>query len=299
MARRRYYSGNVVWPLLLVLVGGWLLLNNLGVVERSLWSLALQLWPAVLLAIGVDILIPRRSAWGVLVAIIAVTAVFIGSIWLLNLVGQPLGETVPVLQPIGEMQSAEVRLEPAIGLLEVDGDAGPGLLVEGSADPIGSNDPAASFSQAGDRGRFQLTPIARPGVTVLIPTTRTTWGLSLTDSLPVDLRVDMGVGELELDLKGIRVENLEASFGVGRAEVDFPQERGLAARVEGGVGEILIRVPADSNVQIEYERGLTTLSLPAGYGRGEGSARSPVRPDGSQITLRIDLGVGTIRVVEW
>lgn len=299
MSSRRYYSGGVVWPLLLVLIGGWLLLNNLGVIERSLWSLALQLWPAVLLAIGVDILIPRRSALGVLVAIIAVTGVFVGSIWLLNLVGQPLGEGVAVSQSMGEIQSAEVRLEPAIGLLQVDGNAGPGLLVEGAADAIGSNEPAASYSQTGGRGRFHLTPLERPGVTVLIPTTRTTWDLSLGDSLPIDLRVDMGVGEVNLDLADVRIDDLEASFGVGRAEITVPEQRSLAARVEGGVGEILVRVPTGSNVRLEYDRGVTTLSLPTGYQRAEGSARSPQRADGPDISLGIDLGVGTIRVVEW
>lgn len=61
---------NPFWPILLMGGGVILLLVNLGVLSTNGWSQLWQLWPLLLVAIGVDILFGRKSVLGALVGVL-------------------------------------------------------------------------------------------------------------------------------------------------------------------------------------------------------------------------------------
>src|SRR5205807_1061054 len=74
---RRSSAGRYVFPLLLVAVGVILLLNNLGVIPWAIWVALGQLWPIVLILLGVELLVGRRSAWlGTAIAVVVIVAAF-------------------------------------------------------------------------------------------------------------------------------------------------------------------------------------------------------------------------------
>ena len=55
------------------------LLRNLGLVDMDIWLALLRLWPILLIAVGLDILIGRRSLSGsLLVAAITVALIAVG-----------------------------------------------------------------------------------------------------------------------------------------------------------------------------------------------------------------------------
>lgn len=56
----RWERRGVLWPVLLILAGAILLLNNIGRLEWSLWELLFRLWPAILLAAGTA---GRHGGW--------------------------------------------------------------------------------------------------------------------------------------------------------------------------------------------------------------------------------------------
>lgn len=294
----RYQRGGVVWPILLILGGGLLLLNNLDLVDLSLFALLFRLWPAILLAVGIDLLVPKTTRWATVLAFALVLAVFAGSYWILDQTSATSGEGVSISQPLNNVQSADIYLEPPIGRLLVSGNAGTGLLIEGTVDSIADIAPETEYSVRATRGEYHVYSTAS-GVSVTFPPPQTRWEVALTDDVPVSVRSDMGVGETQLDLKTIQLEGLRASFGVGRAEVSLPVSESVDIDIEGGVGEILVRVPAGASVRIIKSGGLTTMTLPAGYVRGNDGARSQGQAGASAVTLRIDLGIGIVRIVEW
>lgn len=294
----RYERGGVVWPILLILLGGLLLADNMDLIQRSFWSLLFQLWPAILVAIGIDILIPRRSIWGTLIVVLLVLGVFAGSYWLSEQAPGRTGRGIEVSQSIEGIQAATVSIDPAVGRLEIDGGAPPGLLVEGSADPIGQIEPRATYSESGGRGSYHLTTGAS-GISVSFPLPQTIWDLSLAEDLPILLNTDMGVGETLLNLTGVQLEALSTSFGVGRAEIALPALEDLEVDVDGGIGEIILRVPSGADVRVQSSGGLTSFTLPGGYIREGDSGRSPGASGSPEISIRVDLGIGMIRVQEW
>src|SRR5689334_1360425 len=61
MRDRRPHRTPVLGPTLLIGAGLVFLLINLGVLDESVWSQLLQLWPLLLIAIGLDLLLGRRN----------------------------------------------------------------------------------------------------------------------------------------------------------------------------------------------------------------------------------------------
>src|SRR5689334_14326052 len=79
--RRRTRS--IVFPVLFVIVGVVLLLNNLGYLPWAVWTALGQMWPVLLILFGLDLLIGRRNAWvGATVILISFVAVLGAALWL-------------------------------------------------------------------------------------------------------------------------------------------------------------------------------------------------------------------------
>jgi LiaI-LiaF-like transmembrane region/Cell wall-active antibiotics response LiaF, C-terminal len=58
---RRRRRGGIFFPLLLVAIGVIILLINLGVVTGDIWNMILQLWPILLIVIGLDSIFKREG----------------------------------------------------------------------------------------------------------------------------------------------------------------------------------------------------------------------------------------------
>ena len=56
--------GPILWPLILIGFGLLLLLENLGVLDQSAWSILWNLWPVLFLAIGLDALFRKKEIFG-------------------------------------------------------------------------------------------------------------------------------------------------------------------------------------------------------------------------------------------
>src|SRR5258707_12139136 len=91
-------AASFVFPLLLVVVGGVLLLNNVGLLPWTIWTALGQLWPIILILFGIDLLLGRRNAWlGASVAMVALVAVLGIALWM-TYSGCGLATTAPVSQ---------------------------------------------------------------------------------------------------------------------------------------------------------------------------------------------------------
>jgi predicted membrane protein len=90
--------------------------------------------------------------------------------------------------------------------------------------------------------------------------------LNLGDLTLRRANVEMGVGELKMDLRGAPKSDYEVNVrgGVGEATIYLPENVGIDAHVEGGIGDI--RAPGLSKrdgryVNDSYGRAKTTVRL--------------------------------------
>src|SRR3990170_3880770 len=116
--------GGLVGPILLIGLGLVFLLTNLGMLSTSIWGVLLRIWPVILIAIGIDLLIGRRSLWGRLLALVLILAVLAGGLWI---GGVRIGEvqrgqvlqSETVSQPWGKAPHGGASADPAIGVLDI------------------------------------------------------------------------------------------------------------------------------------------------------------------------------------
>ena len=74
---RRYPS--LVGPIIVIGFGVLLLMSNLGMIQWSVWDAIAKLWPLLLVAAGLDLLIGRRSPLGNLLVAFLMIAMLVAA----------------------------------------------------------------------------------------------------------------------------------------------------------------------------------------------------------------------------
>ena len=120
--------------------------------------------------------------------------------------------------------------------------------------------------------------------------------IELTRELPLNLELEFGAGEAEIDLGGIRLQNLEVSTGASATKIRFDEPNPIRAeRVEINAGAADLEVRGLGNTraaQVNFNGGVgsTVLDFTGSWERG---ATASVKMGIGSLTLRFprDLGV--------
>jgi hypothetical protein len=300
--RRRWRRGSIVGPVILITVGLLFLLNNLGVLPWTVWSSLLRFWPAILILIGLDVLIGRRTLGGAVAALVVSALVIALFVWLAATTapaGLTAGEGMAFEHRLDGARSAEVRLSPATDRLFVSGAASPADLVYAMVTRAHLADLAAI------QDNYHLRPdgvaefsLNDAGVgSVIPPPANGKWEVSLTTSIPIALRIDSGVSGSTIDLSKLDITRLDINSGIGQTTVTLPEKAGTAGSVSGGIGEIRVRVPVGANISVKASVGVGAVNIPPGWTRAGDYWHSPWHA-GEATTLDINEGVGSVVVEE-
>jgi hypothetical protein len=301
MGERRRRGSGIVGPLILIGLGLIFLLNNLGVVDWSIWQVIWRLWPVLLIAAGLDLLIGRRSALGALVVLVLTLALLAGGLWLLK-ADQPFSgravTTETIRQARGDATHTRVVIERDAGRLRIKALPESANLVEGQIDLAGNEKATPQFSLEGDKATWTLRADRRSfGPTFGGWYERRTWDLGLAQEGRLDLEVDLGVGEVDLDLTGLTIGDLDVNVAVGKTTVILPQEGDIKGRVDGAIGEVVVVIPEGVEARVQARAGLGDRKLPEGFRRQDDVFTSPgyARAD-NRVDLEVSLAMGSIRV---
>ncbi|MGC9523215.1 MAG: LiaI-LiaF-like domain-containing protein [Anaerolineae bacterium] len=292
---RRHVS--LVGPTLLIGLGLIMLLNNLGYLNWGFGDV-LRLWPILLVAAGLELLLGRRSIWASLAAAVLVLLMIGGAIWMVGIVepDRAGGELVEVRYPLEDTATARVRLSPAVGRLTVSALTDSANLTEAEIELHQGERLSEQFSAGrqaeltlatDDRGPFTYTGLGR--------TVR--WDVRLNPEVELDLTTDLGVGDAEIDLSALTITDATVDFGVGQVDLVLPEIQSADVMVDGGIGTIVIETPPTLGVRIVADTGLVTRDLPTSYRREGNVFTSPGydRAD-ARVDLVVSLGIGTLTV---
>lgn len=296
-----YKREGFVGAVFLIGLGIIFLLANFGYLNVGVWQLVLKLWPVMIIAIGFDLIFGRRSAWASLFGVLLIIAILIGVLWVSDLrIGggdQLTGEQLN--QSLQGATQARVDVSFNAGAFKLDSMSDDGSLVRGSIMAGRGHQVTADFNLSGDTAVYSLRDNA---VTVFnYPTNQSdyTWDLLLNQSIPTDLRFNMGAGSAELDLSELQISGLDVSMGVGRTVVTLPEQGSLDVSISGAIGELVIQVPGGSEVQVESDIALAGINVPAGYERSDDTYTSPGYDSAAErITVNVNLAIGSVRVVD-
>ncbi len=299
---KRYRKSGIVGPLILIGLGIVFLLGYLGIITTTMWDVIVSLWPLLLIAVGLDLIIGRRSVLGTLLVLIIVLAVFVGGVYVLE-TGAPGptqdGEKIRI--PSAGVSKAVVQLKPAAGYLRVSAERAAGEdLVSGYVRTFSGEhvtqivqlqtDPASVSLQS--EGAIIMPALGRWS-------TQPSWDFYLHPVLVKDLNTDIGLGKTELDLTHQEIESFTTSMGLGQTVVRLPRSGQFQGDIKGGMGDLLVVIPEGLEVRYRASVGLGYIDSPAGYTR-KGDYYESLGYDQGEDTadLFIELGMGIIRIEE-
>jgi hypothetical protein len=285
-----------VGPALLIGLGILLLLQNLGTLPLGFWATLSRLWPALLILLGLDILLGRRSALGGLIMFGLVAALIGGTLlWALRLATPlPALEAMAVRQPLGEVERAEVLLDFSAGDLSVAASNGTRYLVNGTAvgarEDYSVQDGTARLELSHDAPTYFFAPFANDlrGLR---------WDLDLAQELPLDLSIIAGAGQARIDLTGLQVERFDLESSVAAVNVTFPAEGRIDASIEAGLGQVTVTIPPGLPARITASTAIADLSMPATYVRRGDVYETPgFSTEDNYLDLTLSMGIGGVVV---
>jgi hypothetical protein len=300
-SRPRHHRGSLVGPVILIGIGLFFLLSNMGLVAWNFWDAAARLWPIILIAIGLDLLIGRRSAVGSLFVLITILLLGAGLFWLNWQTGNRGAITDHVSQSMAGAGSADVTIDFGVGGLRLDAlPAESALLLDGSLTRPGRGERVEEdFQVRNGVATYHLKSYGPSSSFSLLSRSHDDWiwNLQLNPEAPMSLAVNTGVGESELDLRALNLTKLHIRTGVGKTTVTLPGHGRLPATIEGGVGELIVLIPAGVAARIEVSTGLGSSQVLGDYERDGNVYTSPgYATAADRLDLQLKAGIGQVTV---
>lgn len=289
--RENRRHGGVVGPVILIGLGVIFLLNNLGLLNWSVWEIFFRLWPILLVAVGLDLILGRRSIWGSLLAVVLTFAILGLAVWLASMdIGVARRfRTETVTQPLDQVDQAELILDLALGRLTVHAAPRADNLIEGTVDLVGQETLARTFDAEDGRSKLVLrSESGTSGPFTAAGAWERLWDLQLSPDVPLRLETNVGIGQQEIDLTGLALESLEVEHGIGQSRVTLSAERSFQARISGAIGQTVVVIPEPLAARVLLSTGLSGRQLPPDYHCDEDVC---VSPDYDTADHRVDLEV--------
>ena len=294
----------------LILLGLFGLLWNFNVLPDGFWGELWTLWPLLLVAVGVNLVLSRRRAWLGSAAALAVVTGSLVAAWGLA-VANPASSTSLAINSESisvkshGAQSARLNLTLAAGDLTLTGGAPPGLLLAGgSQSPLTAvTDQRVSVDYVGG-GRHEVDVRLNADWSFQFPPRRGNsssprWILRHAEGIPTDIRIETGASDLNLDLRELNVQSLNVDGGAADIDVVLPANAGrTTADFSIGAAELDITVPDGVAAQIDFEGGISSLNIDESRFPKQGDRY--VSPDfesaANRVTIKIEAGVSDITI---
>lgn len=308
-------------PVMLIAFGLVFLMSNLGYLAWNPWEAAFRLWPLLIVAVGLDLLLGRGSAgpwalFGLLVMVALLVTVAIFGSWLLtsqrvigwSSTGPEVVLAGPVSsehfsQPLESARQAEVRLDFGAGILRVGAQSEPAGLIDGTVVRYDGERLSRDAHNSGDTLYFEMRDDNVPvsiGDNHGIRGDDRGWDLKLNPAVPTRLRINTGVSQASLDLGQLKVTDLTVHTGIGKTDLTLPARGQLQATVEGGIGETTVLIPQGMAARIRVDSGLTSAAVMGNYRHQGDSYVSPgYEGAGDRVDLTVKGGIGKITVQEY
>jgi hypothetical protein len=295
----RYHGLSVFGPFLFIGLGIVLLLQQLGMIQWSVWDVAFRFWPLLVIAVGVDILVARRSFVGAVAGLIVLLALLLGGIYLMG-PGPSRGNdlaTDKVGYALEKAAAAEYDFTSDAGKIRIGPLAATSeSLIEGTFGRTVSGSVTAERKQNDGKAVVSIRT-EWPRAYVFSRGDEFLWDLKLARTVSSDVRLTLGAGEIDANLKDLRPTAVDVKIGAGSLSLILPPGGDVTVNVSVGVGSVTITLPEGAPVSVECTTGIGNCNLPNGSGFWNRSYTSPEFDAATcHIRITVSMGVGEATV---
>jgi len=151
-----------------------------------------------------------------------------------------------------ELEFADIRIGSGVGDLIVVPSGDPGTLFQGEYE----SEKSLRSDVVGSRGEAALGEWASldwfPSFWLFFGDCR----VELSRRIPLNVSVVRRLGDMDLDLSGVRVQDIRVEYAIGDLDIQLPSAAGLATgTIRATVGDIKVGVPPELGARISVGSG--------------------------------------------
>ena len=288
---RNYRS--VFWPAVLILVGVVALLANAGVISTDRLSLLIDMWPLILIVIGLE-LIARRRLQGNRADLAAVLIVVIaagGALAYAALAPNP-GTTneTDLKDTVGSLDHASLAVDAGAATIKLtaSGSLG-GDLYRAHLQYSGAK-PAVNLDRS--NGTLRIDQSNSFGV---FQSRRFVLDMQINSSLPWTMQTNTGSSTETYNLATAHVGSIEINSGAARVDITLGRPAGVVPiSINGGSLTVHLHRPAGTGASVMVSGGAVSLDFDNKHSRAIGTVRevTQIGPD----MYRVDVNGGACAV---
>lgn len=192
------------------------------------------------------------------------------------------------------VEELDIHLEVSYGKLKLQSDADDWLDGEVNYN-LKNLEPKVTYKVKKDKGKIKVNQPKMKKKNRKKGSLKNEWNLQLTNNVPIDLKIETGASDSELNLAGIRLSQLNIETGVGRTTVDLggTWKESFEANLDMGVGQTTVILPKDIGVKVHSDKGIGIINVEGLISKGEGVYVNEAYENANMIiTVNADLGVG-------
>ena len=190
---------------------------------------------------------------------------------------------------------ARIRIQYGAGRLTVDGEAAPGQLLAGEF----AGGVRHSRRRSGERADVRVRGHEAFWTSMPWSPHARNWQVHLTREIPLRLKIETGASEAHLDLRQLRVVDLDIDTGASSTDVWLPEAAGQThVEIDAGAASVVLRVPENVAARIRTDVALSSVNVDRQ--RFPRSGKVYESPDYAtaehRIEIRAEGGVGSLTI---
>jgi hypothetical protein len=292
---RRYRS--FFWPAVLILIGVFALLVNSGVISTDRLSLLADLWPLVLIVIGLELLsrraLPGQSGdvAGVLIVLLAAG----GAVAYVALAANPgTTHSLDSSAAVGSLDHASVEIRAGSANVTIGG----AKAVANSSDlyqaHITYSGPKPDVSFDRSNGSLQ---ISQSSSGFAFQSRRFTLDLQLNPNVQWKITTNEGASTATLNLGGVPVGSLDISTGASREDITLGTPSGVVPiTINGGALTVHIHRPPGTGASAAVSGGAVSLDFDGRQHHAIGNVQDSAGSGPDTYRIEVDGGACTVTV---
>lgn len=277
--------------LILILIGLFWLMTNLGIISWSIFDVIFRLWPVILIVIGINTIFRGRKSiryltWGIF-CIIIIAFGFYSQYRSKNDISINSNSNLDIENRV-ETTSGKLKLQLASGNIKIDSTDSKLINARIPNDDKVRKD--VKFSN--DSSRINVDIEEKSETFNIDKRNSPSYYFELSKNLLWDINIDMGAINGTMDFSNLKVSKLDIDVGASNLDLIFgANSEHTMVGIDGAVSNIEITIPENVGVRIDSDGLIKDTNIKSlGWKRTD---EYYISPNYEEVEKKIDIDVDT------
>lgn len=230
-----------------------------------------------------------------------------------------VGETQTKEETVARQDANQVEVDVRMGAGRLDVSAGSQTLMDATFTyNVDEWEPNVEYTVSGGVGQLTVTQPEVEDVGIPDDDIDYQWELRFNEETPMEMEVDLGAGQSELDLVGLdlrslrmntgagqvdmtlggNLENLHMETGAGEISLDLANDWGqdMEAEIRGGVGSVTVILPSEVGARVTVQQGIGSVNASGLNQNGDTYTNDAFGESEVDLDISVEGGIGEVNL---